>query len=177
MCSNYMRSGTYTAKSDILSLSIVVAELLTGRLQGDQGLDLNLPRIQRQTPADVRAGEWPADAVEQLKDLVRRCVNYDIEERPADMSTVMRELRALIEQHCPASAAEAGDAMIAELAAARAALDRMRLDQQFQDMQRARATAPQLQCCVCTEYVAASDCRPLLLQRVLQQHGRVAGDG
>ena len=73
------------------------------------------------------------------------------------MATVMRELRALLEQHCPASAAEAGDAMIAELAAARAALDRMRLDQQFQDMQRARATAPQLQCCVCTEDVAASD--------------------
>jgi serine/threonine protein kinase len=55
MCSNYMRSGTYTAKSEILSLGIVDAELLTGRLQGDQGLDLNLPRIQRQTPADVRA--------------------------------------------------------------------------------------------------------------------------
>ena len=96
-------------------------------------------------------------AVRQLKDLVGRCVNYDIEERPADMATVMRELRALLEQHCPASAAEAGDAMIAELAAARAALDRMRLDQQFQDMQRARATAPQLQCCVCTEDVAATD--------------------
>ena len=71
--------------------------------------------------------------------------------------TVMRELRALLEQHCPAYEAEGGNAMIAELAAARAALDRMRLDQLFQDMQRARATAPQLQCCVCAEDVAACD--------------------
>ena len=157
MCNKYMRSGLYTAKSEIFSLGIVIAELLTGRLQGDQGLDFNLPRMQRQTPADARAGQWPADAVEQLKDLVRRCVNNDLEERPADMATVMRELRALVEQHCPASATETGDAMIAELAAAREALDRMRREQQFQDMQRARATEPQLQCCVCTDDVAASD--------------------
>jgi hypothetical protein len=47
--------------------------------------------------------------------------------------------------------------VIAELAAAREALDRLRLEQQFQDMQRVRATEPQLQCCVCSDDVAASD--------------------
>ena len=128
---NYLRSGTYTAKSEIFSLGIVFAELLTGRLQGDQGMDFNLPRILRQTPADARAGGWPADAMQQLKALVGRCVDSDIEERPADMATVMRELRRLLDQHCPASAAEVGDAIIAELAAARAELDRICLEQQF----------------------------------------------
>ncbi len=111
----------------------------------------------RETPADARAGEWPYEAVKQLKAVVRGCVDYDPEERPADMATVVRELRALLERHCPASAGEASDAMMAELAAARAQLDLMRLDQQFQDMQRARAAAPQLQCCVCMDDVAASD--------------------
>jgi hypothetical protein len=73
------------------------------------------------------------------------------------MATVMRELRALLEQHCPASEAEGGNAMIAELAAARAQLDQMRLNQQFQDMQRARAATPQQQCCVCMENFSASE--------------------
>ena len=45
MCNTYMRSGLYTAKSEIFSLGIVIAELLTGRRQGDQGLDFDLPRI------------------------------------------------------------------------------------------------------------------------------------
>ena len=157
MCPVYMRNGSYTAKSEIFSLGIVLAEMLTGRLQGLQKMDLSIPRVLRGTPADARAGEWPDDAVQQLKALAGRCTAHDIEERPAEMATVVRELRALLERHCPASAGEAGDAMIAELAAARAQLDRMRLDQQFQDMQRARAAAPQLQCCVCMEDVAASD--------------------
>ena len=157
MCYNYLRSGTYTAKSEIFSLGIVFAELLTGRLQGDQDMDFNLPRILRQTPADARAGGWPADAVKQLKALVGRCVDSDIEERPADMATVMRELRRLLDQHCPASAAEVGDAIIAELAAARAELDRICLEQQFQGMQLAGATELQLPCCVCMDDFVASD--------------------
>jgi len=161
MCPDYMADGVYSSRSEIFSLGLVIAELLTGCLHLDpkatQKLKLSTERVLRGTPADVRAGEWPDDAVQQLKALVGRCTASDIEERPAEMATVVRELRALLERHCPASAGEAGDAMIAELAAARAQLDRMRLDQQFQDMQRARAAAPQLQCCVCMEDVAASD--------------------
>ena len=160
MCPDYMADGVYTARSEIFSLGLVMAELLTGHLHLDakapQKLRLSTERVLRGIPADARAGAWPGDAVQQLKALVGRCPAGDIEERPADMATVVRELRALLEQHCPASASEAGDAMIAELAAARAQLDRMRLDQQFQDMQRARAAAPQLQCCVCMETFSAS---------------------
>ena len=163
MCPDYMADGSYTARSEIFSLGLVIAELLTGRLHLDpklppnSKLKLSSQRVLRDTPADPRAGEWSGAAVQQLKALVFSCTASETEDRPPDVATVMRELRALLEQHCPASAAEGGNAMIAELAAARAALDRMRLDQQFQDMQLARATAPQLQCCVCAEDVAASD--------------------
>jgi serine/threonine protein kinase len=161
MCPDYMAYGVYSATSEIFSFGLVMAELLTGHLHYDpkapQKLKLSNQRVLRDVPSDSRAGEWPDAAVQQLKALVGRCTSSETEDRPPDMATVMRELRALLEQHCPASAAEAGDAMIAELAAAREEIARMRLDQQFQDMQRARATAPQLQCCVCAEDVAASD--------------------
>jgi hypothetical protein len=161
MCPDYMSDGVYTSRSEIFSLGLVIAELLTGHLHLDpkapQKLRLSTQRVVLGTPADARAGEWPGDAVQQLKALAGRCTAHDIEERPTDMATVVRELRALLERHCFASAGEASDAMIAELAAARAQLDRMRLDQQFQDMQRARDAAPQLQCCVCKDDVAASD--------------------
>jgi hypothetical protein len=153
----YMRGGMYTAKSEIFSLGVVMAELLTGRLQNSDVMDLAAERVLNRTPADARAGEWPDHAVLQLKALVSRCTASDIEDRPADMATVVRELRVLLEKHCPASAGEASDAMIAELAAAREALDRMHLDKQFLDMQSARAAALQLQCCICLENFSASD--------------------
>ena len=63
----------------------------------------------RETPADARAGERPYEAVKQLKAVVRGWVDYDPEERYADMATVVREL---LERHCPASAGEARDAML-----------------------------------------------------------------
>jgi hypothetical protein len=141
MCPDYMADGVYTARSEIFSLGLVIAELLTGHLHLDakapQKLKVSTERVLRGTPADARAGEWPGDAVQQLKAIVGRCTAGDIEEQPADMATVLRELRALLEQHCPASASEAGDAMIAELAAARTVRSSTaccRLDQQFQDM-------------------------------------------
>ena len=161
MCPDYMADGDYSARSEIFSLGLVIAELLTGRLHVDpkekEKLKLSTERVLRGTPADARAGEWPGDAIKQLKDVVVMCTAPDIEARPTDMAAVKRVLRLLLDQHCPAPAAEANDAMIAELAAAREALDRMRLEQQFQDMQRARATDPQLQCCVCTDDFAAND--------------------
>ncbi len=164
MCPDYMADGDYSARSEIFSFGLVIAELLTGRLHLDpkekEKLKLSMERVLRGTPADARAGEWPGGAVKQLKEVVVMCTAPDIEARPIDMAAVMRVLRLLLDQHCPASAAETSDAMIAELAAAREALDRMRLDQQFQHMQRAHATEPQLQylqCCVCGDDVSASD--------------------
>jgi serine/threonine protein kinase len=161
MCPDYMADGDYSARSEIFSLGLVIAELLTGRLHIDpkekEKLKLSTERVLRGTPADARAGEWPGDAVKQLKDVVVTCTAPDIEERPTDMAAVMRLLRLLLDRHCPASAAEANDAMIAELATAREALDCMHRKQQFQDMQRARAIQPQLQCCVCMDDFAASD--------------------
>ena len=157
MCTKYLRNGKYTAKSELFSLGIVLAELLTGRLQDSDDMDHADRSVLSETLSDSRAGEWPDDAVQQRRALVGRCTSSKIEERPADIAAVMRKLRALLERHCPASVVEASDAMMAELVAARAQLDRMSLDQQFQDMQRSRAAAPQLQCCVCMEDVAVSD--------------------
>jgi hypothetical protein len=191
MCPCYVADGDYSTRSEIFSLGLVIAELLTGRLHVDpkekEKLRLSTERVVRGTPADARAGEWPGDSVKQLKDVVVTCTAPDIEARPTDMAAVMRVLRLLLDQHCPASAAEASDAMIAELAAAREALDRMRMEQQFQDLQRARATQPQLQCCVCTDDVAASDgcacsseaagqfyCNECLSNKVMSQ---VTGEG
>ena len=156
MCTQYLRTGKYTAKSEIFSLGVVIAELLTGRLQNIDVVDLVDQRVLSTMHADARAGKWSDDAVPQLKALVGRCTAFDIEQRPADMATIVHELRAL-EQHCLASTGEASDATIAELAAARAQLDDMLLDRQFQDMQRARAAVPQRQCCVCMQDAAASE--------------------
>ena len=107
MCPVYMRKGSYTAKSEIFSLGVIMAELITGRLQGSQNVDLTLPRVLRETPADARAGEWPDEAVKQLKAVVGRCLNSDPEERPADMATVVRELRALLDALIPGADADA----------------------------------------------------------------------
>jgi len=165
MCPTYTADGNYNAKSEIFSFGLVMAELLTGLLHLDPKAPLNSKlklsdqRVLHDIPPDLRAGDWPGAAVSQLKALVLTCTASNNMERPPDMAIVMRELRVLLDQHCPASASASGNVMIAELAAARAALDLMRLDKQFQDMQqqRARTAAPQLQCCVCQEDVAANE--------------------
>ena len=61
MCPDYMSDGVYTARSEIFSLGLVIAELLTGHLHLDakapQKLRLSTERVLRGTPADARAGE------------------------------------------------------------------------------------------------------------------------
>ena len=132
MCPDYMRNGDYTAKSEIFSFGVVVAELLTGCLQGVHGLDLTKAHNLSRTFADRRAGKWPDDAVKELTALHVRCLHVDTEQRPADMATVVLELRELLERHCPASA---GEAVVAELAV-EADVVRLCLDPELLPVQR-----------------------------------------
>jgi len=155
MCPSYMKSGKYTDKSEIFSFGIVIAEVLTGSLQScddENPNDLSDEDVIDRRNADERAGHWPPEVVSKLKALSKACTAAKVDKRIGDMSTVMRQLKELMDGF----PSDASDEIAAQLAEARRALDGLKLNEEFQAMQRKQAAADTLSCCICFDSFPAS---------------------
>ena len=110
MCKQYMGAVEmeFDAKCDIYSFGIVLCEVLTGEGQGvineDGDLRFELDTVDDLTP-DPRAGEWPAECVQSLLGIIKRCLAKRAK-RFASMSEVLQQLRNIKERFCTRSERE-----------------------------------------------------------------------
>ena len=109
MCPAYQRTLHFEAKSEIYSFGMVLLELMTGRIQGYQGLDENdlfAKYIDDEHSAlsdlDTRAGTWSTTCAEQVEALARECLAPH-RRRIGTMLAVMRRLVDLETQCCLAT--------------------------------------------------------------------------
>lgn len=75
MCPHYNDTGVFDAKADIYSFGVVMAEVLTGRVQGTDGVYLHKRRFDMQPDGRVPEG-FDEEGFERLKALakVRACI-------------------------------------------------------------------------------------------------------
>jgi interleukin-1 receptor-associated kinase 4 len=111
MCPAYQRTLHFEAKSEIYSFGMVLLELMTGRIQGYQGLDENdlfavyiEDKHKRVSVSDLdtRAGTWSATCAEEMEALARECLAPKVQ-RIGTMLAVMRRLVDLEKQFCLAT--------------------------------------------------------------------------
>ena len=145
-CPVYVSSSKYEARCDIFSFGLVMAEVLTGMLQGTNGV-FSQQTIDDITP-DPLAGAWPGDSFEQLKELATNCVEFRINRRPADMLTVMRKLDTVVNTYCQPTIEERR--LAEEITKARKELDGMKILGEVQSMSM-------ISCSVCCDRVRESD--------------------
>jgi hypothetical protein len=92
----------YDAKSEIYSFGIVLIELFSGKVQGhykEDNLVVSLASLAEDLPADTRCGEWPADVVKALVELIKVCI-APANKRVPSMQNVVRTLNHLISSNC-----------------------------------------------------------------------------
>ena len=104
----YLVDGVYTAKSEIYSFGIVIAEVLTGSLQG-----INDTRYHSDTDTDELVPDkrlvdnpFPVECAQVLQELVLNCLKSP-KKRISSMAAVMRQLLELESKHCMHSEEEA----------------------------------------------------------------------
>ena len=104
----YSNDGIYDAKSEIYSFGIVIAELLTGSLQGLDGIDYDCDIGKDDLIPDSRLVDnpFPVECVQVLQELVVNCLESK-KKRISSMAAVMRQLLALERRHCVCSEEEA----------------------------------------------------------------------
>ena len=107
MCPDYATGeGDYDAKSEIYSFGIVLAELLSGKVQGADQVKFDRDSVQDGDIApDERAGVWPVECVKSLLALVDGCLKKSSKRVPS-MVAVMRQLKELEQLHCAPTAEE-----------------------------------------------------------------------
>ena len=96
-----MVNNKYDAKSEIYSFGIVIAEVLSGKLQNRGGIVIDLDFIEDEMKPDERVADaCPAGLASALRGLSVRCVAR-YKQRVDSMAIVMRELRGLVAQFAP----------------------------------------------------------------------------
>ncbi len=104
LCPAYVsgKARPFEARCEVFSFGLVMAEVLTGKIQGSHGVDHGQDGVEYHD-ADVRAGAWPRECVDKLCELITGCCQVIIKRRIPDIATVLRQLRALRDQFCPVS--------------------------------------------------------------------------
>ena len=95
-CPRYLQRGVYDDKSEVFSFGIVVAEVLTGRLQGGDVFH----QEEDDLVPDARAGAWPASCAVMLAELAVACM-ADYKNRVASMGEVLQRLQHMVTTFCP----------------------------------------------------------------------------
>jgi serine/threonine protein kinase len=145
-CPRYISTGKYDAKCDIYSFGLVMAEVMTGILQGYN--DNWFQDIIDEIVPDPLSGEWPEDSFETLKSLAGSCVDK-YTRRPADMLTVMRQIDEVEDKYCHRSIDELRLAQ--EIAELRKQLDALKIQNELM------GTVKLVQCLTCYDRVNSSE--------------------
>jgi serine/threonine protein kinase len=181
MCTTYLRTHKFDAKSENFSYGIVLLELLLGRVQGLGEDDLYGIYIEEETPIsndlDMRAGLWIPECAEQLENLARECLSK-YSKRIATMMAVMRRLIELEKEFCSATAEE--------LRLTRLAVEMQRELETLRFEAATQADAhegKQQACCICyddapisagigcersADHFICANCAPREVQRILE---------
>ena len=125
----------YDATCEVFSFGIVIAELLTGKLQGQpthNGRKLFLESVIEEVSVDGRA-EFPQDCTKELHQLAKDCT-LPYEDRIPDMITVMRRLHLMKRQFCT----ENESRTVEDLNSLKAQLEVMKVQENFNAMQMKR---------------------------------------
>jgi hypothetical protein len=121
MCSQYVNTGVYDAKSELFAFGIVLAELYGGKLQNADGVSIDDEAIEEDRVApDVRIAAEPGVLAARWKELCINCVKR-YSRRLATMQQVVEVLELLV----GAVGAAAGDEE--ELSRLRMELEEVRL--------------------------------------------------
>mmetsp|Transcript_34574 Transcript_34574/g.76264 ORF Transcript_34574/g.76264 Transcript_34574/m.76264 type:complete len:678 (-) Transcript_34574:287-2320(-) len=153
MSPEYGRTGQYSEKAEVFSFGVVLLEVLTGRLQMADGVDLYDHYLYGQEelgPAvfDRRAGQAPQELSLSLCALARECLE-DRHQRRIGLAAVMRQLNDLVKLHCAPTVEEG------LLGAAREEMERLRLAFRMHQLAVAPAVAaaeePGIDCVVCMD--------------------------
>jgi serine/threonine protein kinase len=183
MCPTYQRTLNFESKSEIYSFGMVLLELMTGRIQGHQGLDENdlfAVYIEEDhsvlSDLDTRADPWTTTCAEQVEALARECLAPH-RRRIGTMLAVMRRLVDLEKQFCLATDEERRMLRLAE--DLQRELDALRLQVSRQEADRVKANRT---CIVCfddksegvdcetsRDHFICAECVPQEVQRVLQE--------
>ena len=94
---------------------------------------------------------WPPKVVSKLNVLSNACTAAKVDKRIGDMSAVTLQLKELMDGF----PSDASDESAAQLAEAPRVLDGLKLDEEFQEIQRKQATADTLSCCFCFHFFPA----------------------
>ncbi len=146
-CPRYMSRGAYDFKSEVFSFGILIAEVLTGRLQGEGGDVFHQEvRVVEGLVQDPRAGAWPDACVGILAELALACMaDYGV--RVASMGEVLQRLENAVTAYCsPVSVARA-----AQNRAQLTELHQNRLRNHYEAQQERATDLARLECASCGE--------------------------
>jgi interleukin-1 receptor-associated kinase 4 len=150
MCPQFTRTRKYGEKSEVYSLGVVLLELLTGKVQMVDDVDLielfeeaDDPLEALLAALDSRSGGWHEEVAAEFAALALECVNHRHSRRPA-MLLVLRRLSALETKFCRPTLEELRLDTLAE--EQRTELEALRLQAQLAE---ATVASAMLTCVVC----------------------------
>jgi len=155
MSPEYARTGKYSEKAEVFSFGVVVLEVLTGRLQMADGIDLyahyrgaNSLRVDELDERCGRAQELALELAEGLCALARACLMHFEDER-LGLPEVLWQLNEMMAQHCTPTVEEG------QLSRAREEIEQLKLAFRLQQLAVAPAPAaeeePCFDCVVCMD--------------------------
>jgi hypothetical protein len=152
MCPQFSRTRKYGEKSEVYSFGVVLLELLTGKVQMVDEIDLidlyeDADAAELLAALDTRCGEWNEQVAAELVDIAIMCIARH-RRRPA-MMPVLRRLGAVEHRFCQPTLDELHLTALAE--DQRAELDALRLQAQVAELEIASAMRTCIVCFVESE--------------------------